>query len=333
MRSVAPSMLAPPALPRDFVTRPALRATLDSGADRTLTLVCAPPGFGKSLLLADWVRRAPDIPAVWVTLEEDHDDPRLFWTAVLAGLRACPAVPASSGLHRLVVSRTGVELGFVDDVLRALVALPRPLRLILDDAQHLCGGPVVRHLHLLARDSGPHVHPVLASRLDPPLPLARLRLDDDLRELRAEQLRFTRSETTTLLERTGLHLDPGQADLLHERTDGWVAGLRLAARSLRDGPDPDAFLADFSGDERTVADFLVGDVLAGIPEAQLDVLRCTSVADPIPSALAVELCGREDAADLLDALARDLGLVTRWGPDRAEFRVQTMLRSYLAADL
>lgn len=335
MRDVALSTLSPPALPRDLVSRPALRAALDTGAARRLTLLSAPPGFGKSLLLADWVKRCGDVPAAWVSVEEEHDDPRLMWQAVLAALRGCPAVPASSRLRRLVVSRTTVERDFIDDVLRGLAALPRPLRLILDDVHHLSSGQVVDHLRMLVRDHGARVQLVLAGRLDPPLPLARLRLDDELCELRADRLRFSVGESAALVERSGLglRLAPRQIELLHERTGGWVAGLRLAARSMRDHPDPDTFLAAFSGDERAVADYLVGEVLAGIPEDQREVLRRTSVADPVPAALAVELCDREDAADVLDAVGRDVGLVTCAGPERADYRVQTLLRSYLVADL
>jgi LuxR family maltose regulon positive regulatory protein len=333
MRSVAPSELMPPALPRDLVPRPVLRAALDAGADRALTLVCAPPGFGKSLLLAEWVKRCPEIPAAWVSLDEDDEDPRVLWSAVLAALRACPAVPASSRLHRLVVSRTTVELAFLDDLLDALAALPRPLRLILDDAHHLRAGPALDGLRVLVRGRGPNVQLVVSSRLDPALPLARLRLNDELCELRAEQLRFSMRESAALLERSGVRLDARQYSLLHARTGGWVAGLRFAARSMRDHPDPDRFLAEFSGDERGVADYLVGEVLASITDVQREVLRRTSIADPIPAALAVELCDREDAADVLDSLDRDLGLVTNTGPGRTDYRVQELLRSHLLGDL
>jgi LuxR family maltose regulon positive regulatory protein len=333
MRDVARTTLTPPALPRDLVSRPSLRAVLDTGVGRALTLVCAPPGFGKSLLLADWVARSPQVPTAWVTLDEDHDDPCRMWTAVLAALRGCPVVPPSSRLHRLVVSRTTVELDFVDDLLRALVALPRPLRLVLDDAHHLQDGPVADHLRMLVRAHPQRVQLVLAGRQDPLLPLARLRLDDQLRELRAEQLRFSPAETEALLRRSGLRLAPRQSALLHERTGGWVAGVRLAGRSLAEHPDPDGFLAAFSGDERSVADYLVGEVLAGIPEDQRDVLRRTSIVDPVPAALAVELCDREDAADLLHLVAQDLGLVSYTGPDRIDYHVQELLRSYLLADL
>ena len=315
MRNVAPSKLGPPALPRDVVSRPALRAALDAGAGRALTLVCAPPGFGKSLLLADWLRRSPEIPAAWVSLDEDDDDPHPFRSAVLAALRACPGVPSSSSLHRLAVSGTTLEPDDpIDDLLEGLGTLPRPIRLVLDDVRHLRSGPVVNDLRMLVRGHGARVHLVVTSRQDPVLSLARLRLDDALCELRADQLRFSVQEAAALVQRSGLRLEPRQCALLHERTGGWAAGLRLAVRSMRNHPDPDQFLAAFSGDEPSVADYLVGEVLAGTTEVQREVLRRTSIADPVPADLAVELCDREDAADLLDALGRDFGLVaaTPW---------------------
>ena len=164
MPTFVPSKLAPPALPRDLVSRPGLRAVLDGGAERVLTLVCAPPGFGKTLLLADWVKRSGEVPTAWVSLDEEDLDPRRLWSNVLAALRACPGVPSASRLHRLLVSRTTVELDFLDDLLAGLAGLPRPVRLVLDDVQHLRGGPVVEHLRMLVRGHGPNLQLVLASR-------------------------------------------------------------------------------------------------------------------------------------------------------------------------
>ncbi len=333
MHDLAPARLTPPALPRDLVSRPQLRAALDAGADRALTLVCGPPGFGKSLLLADWVKRSLDVPTAWVSLDEEDVDPRRLWGGVLAALRACPGVPPTSRLHRLLVSRTTVDVDFLDDLMQGLTELQQPIRLVLDDCHHLRGGPVVNHLRTLVRHHGPCVHLVLASRMDPLLPLARMRLNDDLCALRVDRLRFSLAESLTLLERRVLRIGHEHRVHLHERTGGWAAGLRLAIRSLRDHDEPEEFLAAFSGDERPVADYLVGEVLAGMSEDQREVLRRISIADPIPVALAIELCDRDDAADVLDALGRDLGLVTVAGPDRAAYRVQELLRTYLVADL
>ena len=332
MTSVSRSKTTVPGLPPEFVHRPALLTALDRGEDRALTLVCAPPGYGKTLLLADWIR-SQDTPCAWVTLDEEDDDPRRLWTAVLAALRACPAVPASSRLHSLVVPRTTVGIDFLTDVLESLAAVPTRLRLVLDDAQHLRSKAALQGLQLFLRQRRTTVRLVLASRLDPALPVARLRMEERLCELRTEHLGFSAAETATLTDLCGLDLDPGQTALLHERTDGWVAGIRLAAMPLRSHREPDRFLADFTGDERPVADYLTGEVFAHISAAEADLLRRTSITDPVPSALAAELSGRADAADVLGALERSTGLVVAFGEHHTEFRLQELIRTYLYADL
>ena len=157
----------------------------------------------------------------------------------------------------------------------------------------------------------PRLRLVLATRRDPGLPVARMRLEEQLCELRAQQLRFSAEESALLLDGYGIRLAAGHRAVLQERTGGWPAGLRLAALRLRGHPDPGSFIASFSGDERPVADYLVGEVLERIPEDEREVLRSTSICDPIPAKLAVELSGREDAAELLDRLEHDTGLVGR----------------------
>src|ERR687889_856338 len=134
---IARTRIAPPPIPATFVPRPRLLDTLDGGDERALTLVSAPPGYGKSLLLAHWVRSRSTVPTAWVNVEEDDEDPRRFWGSVLAALCACPGVPADSRLRRLVVSRTSVDLDFVADLVDAIDALPTRLRLVLDDAHNL----------------------------------------------------------------------------------------------------------------------------------------------------------------------------------------------------
>jgi LuxR family maltose regulon positive regulatory protein len=329
---VSRSKTSVPGLPHDFVTRPALLAALDSGEDSALTLVCAPPGYGKTLLLADWVRRQ-DAACAWVALDEEDDDPRQLWASVLAALVACPAVPPSSRLRSLVVPRTTVGVEFLTDLLAALAALPVRVRLVLDDAHHLRSRDALHGLNLLLRHRLSTVRLVLASRFDPTLPVARLRLEERLCELRTAQLCFSPEETAALADRCGLHLTARQTAVLHSRTDGWVAGIRLAALPLRGHPSPDLFLAAFSGDERPVADYLAGEVFAHISDEESDVLRRTSISDPIPTPLATELSGRADAADVLSALERSTGLVVASGAHRTEFRIQELIRTYLTADL
>ena len=321
-----------PGLPAEFVPRPDLLAALDGGGDRALTLVCAPPGYGKTLLLADWARRHAGTCA-WVALDEEDDAPPRLWASVLAALAACPVVPASSRLRRLVVPRTTVGVDFLTEVLEGLAALPERVRLVLDDAHHLRSPETLKGLHILLRHCPETVRLVLASRSDPALPLARLRMEERMCELRTAQLGFSADETATLVGRCGLELTGEQTDVLRARTDGWVAGIRLAILRLRDHPQPDLFLGDFSGDERPVADYLAGEVIVHISDEDRDLLRRTSITDPIPTGLAVELSGRADAADTLAALERSTGLVVAAGAHRTEFRVQELMRSYLLADL
>jgi LuxR family transcriptional regulator, maltose regulon positive regulatory protein len=321
----------PPPL-AEFVARPALVKALDRGGDQSLTLVCAPAGYGKTTLLADWARRQP-LSCAWVDLDEEDDDPRELWRSVLAALSACPDVPPSSPLRRLVVPRTTVGADFVTDLLGALAALPIRICLVLDDAHHLRNKETLHGLHLLLRHRPGTLRLVLSSRFDPALPIARLRLEERLCELRTDQLGFSADETAALVRLSGLELKDHQIAVLHERTAGWAAGVRLAAMSLRGHPQPDQFLADFSGDDRPVADYLASEVLAHIPDDEADLLRRISITDPVPAALARELSGRADAPEVLSGLERATGMVVSTGPRRDEFRIQELMRTYLSADL
>ena len=146
-------------------------------------------------------------------------------------------------------------------------------------------------------------------------------------------MRFSLAEAAALLEKSGLHLTPAQVDLLHQRTGGWAAGLRLAALGAAESADHDGFLAQFSGDDRSVADYLVGEILCGLPEDVQEFLRVISISDPMPTGLAAELSGRQDAGSLLDRLEHQTSLVSPTGPRRDAYSVQELLRTHLLADL
>src|SRR5687767_4861462 len=218
MGHVSRSKTAAPSLPSEFIPRPALLTALDDGEDRALTLVCAPPGYGKTVLLADWAR-GQDVACAWVALDEEDDDPRRLWASVLAALSACPAVPASSRLRSLVVPRTTGGVDFLTDLLEALAAVPARVRLVLDDAHHLRSPETLHDLRLLLRHRPATMQLVLASRFDPALPVAKLRLEERLCELRTAQLRFSADETTSLTGLCGLRLTGRQTAVLHARTD------------------------------------------------------------------------------------------------------------------
>ncbi|WP_051233421.1 LuxR C-terminal-related transcriptional regulator [Pseudonocardia asaccharolytica] len=313
--------------------RHSLRTDLDAGEGKSIGLVCAPAGYGKTLLLAEWALGSTGTETAWVGLDRDDNDPRRLWASVVAAIAACPSVPPSSRLHAPWIWRPGAQPEFLAELLDALQALPRPIRLILDDLHELVEPETLHGIEILLRNRPDHVQLILSSRLDPPLSLPRLRLAGRLWELRADRLRFSLAEAATLLEKSDLRLTPAQVEVLHQRTGGWAAGLRLAALAMTRSADLDGFLAEFSGDERSVADYLVGEILSRLPEDIQEFLRQTSIADPIPSALAVVLSGREEAGSLLDGLERQTSLVSATSRRRDAYRIQELLRSYLRADL
>ena len=288
----------------------------------------APAGYGKSVVLADWARHHATEVA-WVTLDATDNDPARLWSAVRAALRSCAAVPATSALHGM--QSGGHRSDLVDEIIAAVDELDRPVWLVLDDVQELTSAESLHDLARLLRLRPPTLRPVLASRIDPPVALPRVRVEGRLHEVRAEHLRFSPDETRALLRSSDLTLTPDQLDTLLTRTEGWVAGLRLAVFALRRSDDHDRFLAEFSGDDRSVADYLTGEMLSGLDPETLDFARAVSVCSLLSTELAAELSGRPDAGLLLDRLGHSTALVARTGP--GGHRIHALLRSYLLAHL
>jgi LuxR family transcriptional regulator, maltose regulon positive regulatory protein len=336
------SKIAVPDLPPWSVPRPRLWPDReDLGADQ-LVAVVAPAGAGKTTLLAEWARRDPHRRTAWVRVDPDDADPRRLWAAVLAAVVTAAAVPADSAPARLLVrldagpGGDGRDVGdggdLTDEILDVLDDVRPAVRLVLDDVHHLAGSRAgVGVLTRLLRRSPAGVRLVVAARSDPPLGMPRLRVEGRLVEVRAEQLRFTTDDAAALLAASEVRLAPADLAVLHRRTEGWAAGLRLAAIALRAGADTRGVLARFSGDERSVADYLVGEVLAALPAATRTLLQEASVCDHLPAALAGALTGRVDAAHALEELVRAGALVERVAP--AEYRLHGLLRSHLTADL
>ncbi|MGY1701700.1 LuxR C-terminal-related transcriptional regulator [Geodermatophilus sp. SYSU D00766] len=324
---------AVPRLSPGYVPRPRLLAAVDAAAPGQVTAVCAPAGHGKTLLLADWASRVPDRTA-WVSLDGDDDDDQRFWSAVLTALASCPVVPEDSLLQSIAAPHLpSRDPAFLAAVVDAIDAVPEPVRLVLDDVHELTAPEPRRGLATLVRDRPPGLHLVLTGRTDPPLPLSRMRVAGELNEIRAEALRFSVPEADTMLASADVEASPDQVRLLVEQTEGWAAGLRLAALSLRETDDPDRFLTDFVGNGRAVSDYLVGEVLARLPSDVLDLLRAVSVCDQLSAPLAIAVSGRPDAAEVLDAMERDTSLVLSCGQGRIWYRVHPLLRSHLLADL
>jgi LuxR family transcriptional regulator, maltose regulon positive regulatory protein len=286
-----------------FLPRPRLVQRLAAGMTGDLVLVCAPAGFGKTSLLADWARGGQP-RVVWLSLDPGDNDPARFWRYLAAALD-----PACAGLAQQVAALLGGPqpplAAVVGAVVNALAAQPDQVALVLDDYHLVEAAPVRESVELLVGHLPPQLRLVLAGRADPPLPLARLRARGQLVELRERELRFTPEETAALLgEVVGLDLPAGSLAALAARTEGWVAGLQLAVLSLRGRSDPAEFVASFSGSHRYVLDYLTEEVLARQPEQLVRFLVESSVLERLCGPLCQAVTGRADSQGLLEQVER-----------------------------
>jgi LuxR family maltose regulon positive regulatory protein len=289
-----------------FAVRPRLLRRLDEGLTRGLLLVCAPAGFGKTALLADWAHRQRR-PVAWLSLDTGDNDPARFWRHVAATLdRARPGV--AERVAGLVGSPAPASLeGLVTALINQLSARPTEdeVVLVLDDYHLIDARQVHGSLRFLLEHLPAGLRLVLTSRADPPLPLARLRARGQLAELRHADLRFTTGEAAELLHQAiGSELPDAAVATLAARTEGWAAGLQLAALSLRGQPDAAGFVAAFSGSHRYVLDYLAEEVLDRQPEPIRAFLLETSVLERLSGGLCDAVTGRADGQAMLEQLER-----------------------------
>jgi len=291
----------PPARPGD-TPRPRLLARLDSGTERRVTLVSAPAGYGKTTALADWVAHG-SASAAWLSLDEPDNAPQRFLRHLVAAMQRRDASLRELG------DFVGEDLeAALITVVNDLAANEAPLCLVLDDYHCIAAQRVHELVGFLIAHAPPQLRLVIAGRNDPPLPLARLRVAQALTEVRADELRFTVAEARSLLERQGLRLAAADVEELTLRTEGWPAGLHLAALSLRGRSDPHAFIPFFTGTDRFVLEYLTEEVLLRQPAEVQDFLLMTSVLDTFDAELAgavAGLGGAGDAAAMLDRIERD----------------------------
>ncbi|MHA6795521.1 LuxR C-terminal-related transcriptional regulator [Pseudonocardia bannensis] len=332
MPHMSPSKTAVPPLPTGFVSRPRVLSLLDRADRADVMLLSAPAGFGKTTALAEWTLASDSRYTRWLCLDEDDNDPTRLRSGLLAALAGCPGVPADSPLYEDASGRPGDRPEFMGDIVEAVGAAAMELRLVLDDVDEIVEARALRGLRTLLRHRPANLHIVMAGRRDPPLALPKLHLEGRLSELRADDLRFSWAETAALLTAAGVAARPEQIDTLNALCDGWAAGLRLAALSMQQAADTASFVSTFAADDRPLADYLVGEVLSHLTPDEQHLLSVTSVCDGLSPELAAELTGRDDAGELLDALARSTSLVVRGPPPRSDvYRTRTLLRSYLRA--
>jgi LuxR family maltose regulon positive regulatory protein len=295
-------------------------------------LVVAPPGFGKSTLLGQW-RLAADLPLAWVSLDGADNDPMLFWNYVVAALQAIePTVPLTPPAGFLD------EQDFVDAIvprlLNELATLEHDVVLVLDDYHAISSPACHRSVELFLTREPANVQIVVASRVDPPFPLATLRARGELLELREADLAFTPQESTRFLNDTlGLGLSTEAAATLHEHAEGWPAGLYLAYLSLRDETDRERAVAGFDGSTRHVSDYLTEVALAALEPALLEFLVETSILDRMSGPLCDATTGRSGSADLLIRLEHANLFLTALDDHREWYRYHHLFAELLRAEL
>ena len=298
-----------------------------------LTLVVAPAGWGKTTVVAEWLRN-DDITAGWVSLDAGDDDAKRFWRYLLLAANQASREVGTTALRRLAGAGADVLRDVLPSFINDLAALSEDLLVVLED-YHLVSNPEVHDsLAALLNRGPPQLHLVLITRADPALPLSRLRVRGDLVEVRADQLRFTVEEAAGLLNGTlGLTLSSHDVQRLVQRTEGWAAGLQLAALRLADRTDRSEFIERFTGADRHVVDYLGEEVLHNQPQHIRDFLLQTSVVNRLCAPLCGALTERNDSAELLDEIYRANLFLTPLDDANAWFRYHHLFRGILRHEL
>lgn len=314
------------------VARPELFERLSAGFDAGVTLISSPAGSGKTVLLRSWIDAA-DLAdrTAWVSVQRGEQDSQRFWLSVVDRLRAVAG--ADAVLTPLTPAPEFDGDALVQRLIAELASLDRPILLVVDDLHELRATRAREELSELISHRPSQLRVVLATRHDPQLGLHRLRLAGQLTEIRDADLRFTVAATRKLLQVAGVALDDESLSRLHSRTEGWAAGLRLAALSLAGHPDPRRFVAEFSGSERTVADYLLAEVLARQPGDVKALLLRTSIVDNVTGSLADHLLEINGSERILLRLEDENIFVVAVDAARTTFRYHHLLADLLRLEL
>ena len=328
--AVSATKVTPPRPPSRYLRRDRLTERLEEsvGAGRTVVLASAPAGAGKSTLLNGWLQGRPG-EVGWLQVDEGDDDPSRFWACVAAALGDVVPSLAETTAAALADGTDAVVDGVVNDV----AAAGSEVVLVLDD-YHLVTNPEVHSsVERLVWSRPANLVLVISTRVDPPFRLGRLRVRDQLTEVRAADLRFDSEEAGWLLDAESVGLGPDAVEQLTSRTEGWAAGLVLASLSLRDGGDATDFVTSFHGDDQLVADYLSEEFLDSLEPAERRHLLEVSVLERLCGALIDEVCGTTDGTAWLESLAGSNQLVIALDRTGTWFRFHHLLRDLLRAEL
>jgi LuxR family maltose regulon positive regulatory protein len=304
-----------------------------------LTLISAPAGFGKTTLLSEWVRNG-NMAAAWVSLDRGDNDPTRFLAYFIATLRSIDPAIGDGALGLLQSPQSPatemILTALINEVADALSADPEghPFTLVLDDYHQIDARSVHEALTFLLDNLPPQMHLVIASRTDPPLPLPRLRIRGEMIELREADLRFTIDETASLFNRAlGLNLSAEDLAALDARTEGWIAGLQVAALSMKGLEDTSGFVKVFAGSHRYVMDYLVEEVLNQQPENIQTFLHHTAILDRMTGPLCDALTGQAGGRETLEKLDRDNLFIVPLDDERRWYRYHHLFADLLRTKL
>lgn len=338
--NILPTKLFIPRPQSNLVPRQHLLERLDSGLDGKLTLVSAPAGYGKSTLLAAWAQQAK-IPIAWLSIDGDDNDPIRFWTHFIAALRSVP-LPDNSrvGEGFLQLQQNPVSSEYEPsyrELIAEIIALGSRFVIILDDFHTLIDPQVLDMVFYLLENiptGFPSLHLIFSCRNDPPWPLARLRVRKEINEIRAKDLRFTRREAAAFLtDVMELPLSQNHVREIDRRTEGWAAGLQMAAISLQGRNDISEFLRGFSGSHRFVLDYLVEEVLDRQSETDLDFLLKTSLLERLTGSLCDAVVERQGSSEILQRLEKSNMFLVALDDQRVWYRYHHLFSDLLQKQL
>jgi LuxR family maltose regulon positive regulatory protein len=332
---IAATKLQVPAPRPGLVARTSLIALLCAPRPQRLTLLDAPPGSGKTTLLAQW-HAAPEEQRAfaWLSLDREDGDPVRFWSCVIEAVRT--VVPGIGGRARGALRVQGVGLTelVLPLLLNELASVARPLVLVLDDYHLLTDARLHESVAYFVEHLPDQVHLAIATRSDPPLPLGRLRARGEMTEIRAGELRFNEQEAESLLTSSlGRDLDRSDVARLLRRTEGWAAGLYLAALSMRGRPDARAFVESFAGDDRHIVDYLLAEVLDAQPEEVRAFLLRTSVLDALSGSLCDAVLDAGGSARMLERIERSNLFLVALDTTRVWYRYHALFGDLLRHEL
>lgn len=322
----------PPPRP-ELVARQRLTGRLVDGLQGKLTLISAPAGFGKTTLVSSWIQEDDRLVA-WLSLDEEDSEPTRFIAYLSAAVQTINPQLGANFSELLQAPQPPPLKSLLTILLNELVAQPVPFVLVLDD-YHVLDAPAIHEgVAFLLDHLPPQMHLLITTREDPPLPLSRLRVRGQMTELRAADLRFTAAEAAAFLNQMmGLNLSEHEIEALEQRTEGWIAGLQLAALSIRQQADTAAFIEAFTGSHRFVLDYLVEEVLHSQPEETRRFLLETSILNRLNGSLCDALTDRDDGAEMLEALERGNLFVVPLDDERRWYRYHHLFADVLRTHL